>query len=161
MANEGSGSFCDPQPSVYDERIQAVGNEASEGYPYFIETADGQISFERTVGNSMTRIAWCTAFLGMAFVAMRQSALLAATLAAKYSWPLVRPWHGYWDVEHCAVPRWGFAAIALFLAGPILAWMLAGWRYAIRPTISRLALTVLALFAGTFLFYFGYYAFIW
>lgn len=120
-----------------------------------------QIENDPAVGSCMTRLAWCVAFIAMALVAMRQSALLAAKLAEKYSWPLIEQWHSCWDIEHCSVSWWGQAAIVLFLAGPAVAWASAEWKYSRQPTAGRFAWTMLSLLAGTALFYLGYYALIW
>ncbi len=95
---------------------------------------------------------------GLLFSAL--CAVLASRLAMHYSWPLISTrWHGCWDTEHCRVSWSGYAAIALFVLGPAVAWSIAGFAQA--PGSIRSPAVTLALVAGTAVFYLAYYAAVW
>ncbi|HTR08005.1 MAG TPA: hypothetical protein VMJ11_15415 [Paraburkholderia sp.] len=100
-------------------------------------------------------------FLALGLLTSWGSALLASQLAQWFSWPLISTrWHGCWDVEHCAVPWWGYAFILLFIGGPTLGWGVTGFRQS-KLRAPQLAQWAFLLAIATVAFYMVFYAAVW
>ena len=110
----------------------------------------------------MKRATILVFFLALGLLASWGSALLASQLGQRFSWPLISThWHGCWDVEHCAVPWWGYAVILLFIGGPTLGWGVVGYRQSRGLSASRLAQSAVLLAVATAIFYLVFYAAVW
>jgi hypothetical protein len=121
-----------------------------------------EVQTDSLLGNEVKRAAWSVIYLAMGLVVSWGSVLYAGRLASKYSWPLIRShWHECWDIEHCRVSWFGYAAIFLFIFGPVATWAVVGFYQARRLTVSRVAVAVPILVVGTVLFYICFYAAIW
>lgn len=121
-----------------------------------------QIQTDCLLGNQVKRAACSVVYLAVGLLVSWQSVLVASRLAGQYSWPLIHSrWHGCWDFEQCRVSGLGYVAAFLFFFGPVAAWGIVGFVQARTLTVSRVAITTSILFAGTVLFYVGFYAVVW
>ena len=110
----------------------------------------------------MKRAGLSVLYLAVGLLASWQFAVLVSKLAQRFSWPLISTrWHGCWDIEHCIVPWWTYAIMAMFIVGPGVGWAIVGFWLGRRITLCRLAASATILTLATAFFYVVFFVAVW